>query len=179
MKCRDGEGLAQSLFHSRSGSGGSCGGVVVCYTGIWWIRSLLEQLVIFQHALVNSRREHGSISNGINEAGRLMQFNSWGLPSGSECPRRMLRFVWLFPQSPPSGKTETSLVKNHNKKIIERWNSAFKSEQWTSSPVQACQGHPHRFGARSLSESFFPLASQHPSDKRTPHSHPASSSSNC
>lgn len=51
--------------------------------------------------------------------------------------------------------------------------------QWTSSPVQACQGHPHRSGAQSLSGSSVPLASPHPSDRRTPHSLPASSSSDC
>lgn len=44
---------------SRVSSGLSCGGVVVRYAGIWRIRSLLEQLIIFQHALVKGReRKH-------------------------------------------------------------------------------------------------------------------------
>lgn len=48
-----------------------------------------------------------------------------------------------------------------------------------SSPALACRGHPRRFGAHSLSESFVPSASPHPWDTRTPHFLPAFSSLDC
>lgn len=115
----DGGVLAPSLFHSRTESrirgGLSCGEVVVRYAGIWWVWSLLEQLIIFQHALVNSREKniHPTVSMEQDKVP-----TSWVLPSGSECPQRMPQSVWLFPQSLPSGETRTSSMYNQNNKIL-------------------------------------------------------------
>lgn len=96
-----------------------CGGVIVCYAGIWWIRSLFEQLVVFQHALVNSREQRSSTSNSINEAARLMWFKRRVLPSGSECPQKTLRSVWLSPQSPPSGEREPARWGTKTKRYVK------------------------------------------------------------
>lgn len=119
----DGGVLAQSSFHSRTESGVSgglsCSGVVVRYAGIWRIWSLLEQLVIFQHALVNS--------TGKNKyTPKKYPWSLWALPSGSECPQRMPQSVWLFPQSPPSGETTVSAqcvtkTTRYGKDETQRW----------------------------------------------------------
>lgn len=88
-------------------------------------------------------------------------------PNLSDCSLRVLH---LAGQEPAQRTTKTA-------RCVKRELSVYI--QSTSSPVQACQGHPHRSGAQSLSGSSVPLASPHPSDRRTPHSHPAFSSSDC
>lgn len=84
-----------------------CGGVIICYAGIWRIWSLLEQLVIFQHALMNDREEHNSTSDSINEAGRLMWFKARSLT---------VRF-WMPSENAPICLTvpsESSIWRNKN-----------------------------------------------------------------
>lgn len=115
-----------------------CSGVIVCYAGIWRIWSLLEQLVIFQHALMNGREERNSTSDSVNEARCPMWFKARSLT---------VRF-WMPSENAPICLTvpsESSIWRNKNQLSEEPTKTKRYVKDWAQIELNLTKESAHLF----------------------------------
>lgn len=65
-QCASGEGWHRVSFTAGPGLmalTASCSGVLVCYTGVWRIRRLFEEFIVFQHALLKRHDTEKKLNN--------------------------------------------------------------------------------------------------------------------